>query len=156
MIRRPPRSTLFPYTTLFRSPLRCSKRFAHDLSARKPCPPEEKLACSSSSPDPSIAATAWVALWGSTPMSTSTPLAPPSSPATTKTRGGHSDFELEQTSVEPPHAADAAGAQAFFEPAPGGAAGGEERTGHVPENHTAADRTFPRDIKQVGGRSATE
>src|SRR2546430_5525762 len=23
MIRRPPRSTLFPYTTLFRSPLRC-------------------------------------------------------------------------------------------------------------------------------------
>src|SRR2546428_7237299 len=25
MIRRPPRSTLFPYTTLFRSPLRCSR-----------------------------------------------------------------------------------------------------------------------------------
>src|SRR3989442_11026349 len=24
MIRRPPRSTLFPYTTLFRSPTRCS------------------------------------------------------------------------------------------------------------------------------------
>src|SRR2546427_912658 len=24
MIRRPPRSTLFPYTTLFRSPLNCS------------------------------------------------------------------------------------------------------------------------------------
>src|SRR5207248_6670137 len=24
MIRRPPRSTLFPYTTLFRSPIRCS------------------------------------------------------------------------------------------------------------------------------------
>src|SRR3712207_7115502 len=24
MIRRPPRSTLFPYTTLFRSPLHCS------------------------------------------------------------------------------------------------------------------------------------
>src|SRR3712207_7363523 len=24
MIRRPPRSTLFPYTTLFRSPVRCS------------------------------------------------------------------------------------------------------------------------------------
>src|SRR2546430_14169620 len=24
MIRRPPRSTLFPYTTLFRSPLRCA------------------------------------------------------------------------------------------------------------------------------------
>src|SRR5476651_2829703 len=26
MIRRPPRSTLFPYTTLFRSPLKASKR----------------------------------------------------------------------------------------------------------------------------------
>src|SRR5436853_3806249 len=26
MIRRPPRSTLFPYTTLFRSPLLCSTR----------------------------------------------------------------------------------------------------------------------------------
>src|SRR5256886_11431797 len=26
MIRRPPRSTLFPYTTLFRSPLRCLQR----------------------------------------------------------------------------------------------------------------------------------
>src|SRR5260370_27415077 len=25
MIRRPPRSTLFPYTTLFRSPLNCSR-----------------------------------------------------------------------------------------------------------------------------------
>src|SRR2546430_10304859 len=28
MIRRPPRSTLFPYTTLFRSPPRCPR--AHD------------------------------------------------------------------------------------------------------------------------------
>src|SRR5256885_13664767 len=26
MIRRPPRSTLFPYTTLFRSPLACNRR----------------------------------------------------------------------------------------------------------------------------------
>src|SRR5437016_8510096 len=26
MIRRPPRSTLFPYTTLFRSPNRCARR----------------------------------------------------------------------------------------------------------------------------------
>src|SRR2546422_7202588 len=34
MIRRPPRSTLFPYTTLFRSDVRCSEllqSFAHDL-----------------------------------------------------------------------------------------------------------------------------
>src|SRR5688572_32631369 len=27
MIRRPPRSTLFPYTTLFRSPARCTARW---------------------------------------------------------------------------------------------------------------------------------
>src|SRR5436189_1426783 len=31
MIRRPPRSTLFPYTTLFRSP-------SHSPSPRRPCP----------------------------------------------------------------------------------------------------------------------
>src|SRR2546430_10470363 len=31
MIRRPPRSTLFPYTTLFRSPI--ASRFIHNLSA---------------------------------------------------------------------------------------------------------------------------
>src|SRR3712207_8401527 len=30
MIRRPPRSTLFPYTTLFRSPLRVPRRDAPD------------------------------------------------------------------------------------------------------------------------------
>src|SRR3989442_4585563 len=36
MIRRPPRSTLFPYTTLFRSPL----IFAHQLGP----PPEHRLA----------------------------------------------------------------------------------------------------------------
>src|SRR2546430_12689503 len=29
MIRRPPRSTLFPYTTLFRSEIRCSHRSGH-------------------------------------------------------------------------------------------------------------------------------
>src|SRR2546430_8220141 len=37
MIRRPPRSTLFPYTTLFRSPLRAAGELAprvHDLRAR--------------------------------------------------------------------------------------------------------------------------
>src|SRR2546426_8561833 len=29
MIRRPPRSTLFPYTTLFRSPGGCQRAFRH-------------------------------------------------------------------------------------------------------------------------------
>src|SRR2546426_2035771 len=33
MIRRPPRSTLFPYTTLFRSPTRGRE---HDRSSRRP------------------------------------------------------------------------------------------------------------------------
>src|SRR2546426_7052930 len=38
MIRRPPRSTLFPYTTLFRSPVR--ERDEHDVVAalREGCP----------------------------------------------------------------------------------------------------------------------
>src|SRR2546422_4052457 len=39
MIRRPPRSTLFPYTTLFRSPVRDpdlgGRRQAHPVSRRK-------------------------------------------------------------------------------------------------------------------------
>src|SRR3712207_9574554 len=42
MIRRPPRSTLFPYTTLFRSPLRCR---AHRLLAR-PAEPRRGVPCS--------------------------------------------------------------------------------------------------------------
>src|SRR5947208_13362846 len=33
MIRRPPRSTLFPYTTLFRSAANCSRRRARGCSA---------------------------------------------------------------------------------------------------------------------------
>src|SRR2546429_6687828 len=35
MIRRPPRSTLFPYTTLFRSQLRCTRRSTRRLSQSK-------------------------------------------------------------------------------------------------------------------------
>src|SRR5260370_25793589 len=38
MIRRPPRSTLFPYTTLFRSCcLSSALAFPSDLGARRPC-----------------------------------------------------------------------------------------------------------------------
>src|SRR3712207_8073047 len=33
MIRRPPRSTLFPYTTLFRSPLGSAERLKHLIGA---------------------------------------------------------------------------------------------------------------------------
>src|SRR2546427_2635718 len=36
MIRRPPRSTLFPYTTLFRSPVRISEKVAE--KAERPAP----------------------------------------------------------------------------------------------------------------------
>src|SRR5258705_303293 len=34
MIRRPPRSTLFPYTTLFRSGYGAGYQYAHDLEAK--------------------------------------------------------------------------------------------------------------------------
>src|SRR3712207_8896564 len=36
MIRRPPRSTLFPYTTLFRSRQRVGERRARDVRAQDP------------------------------------------------------------------------------------------------------------------------
>src|SRR3989449_11513524 len=36
MIRRPPRSTLFPYTTLFRSDRAASKDLRHDLCLANP------------------------------------------------------------------------------------------------------------------------
>src|SRR5687768_18138509 len=35
MIRRPPRSTLFPYTTLFRSSAKCQTRFLRVLEERR-------------------------------------------------------------------------------------------------------------------------
>src|SRR3712207_8760040 len=38
MIRRPPRSTLFPYTTLFRSPLRVLTRNRHHPRRGAHCP----------------------------------------------------------------------------------------------------------------------
>src|SRR3989304_5223621 len=41
MIRRPPRSTLFPYTTLFRSPARC--RSAHRAFDQDPRGPAQAL-----------------------------------------------------------------------------------------------------------------
>src|SRR3712207_7695016 len=37
MIRRPPRSTLFPYTTLFRSCAPCAEGFAQPLPGRNSC-----------------------------------------------------------------------------------------------------------------------
>src|SRR2546430_7822098 len=45
MIRRPPRSTLFPYTTLFRSPAGCFR-----LLRRRAQPPSR---CTGESPSPS-------------------------------------------------------------------------------------------------------
>src|SRR5688572_32053650 len=41
MIPRPPRSTLFPYTTLFRSPPLEPRRCHSESSSWKPCAPEE-------------------------------------------------------------------------------------------------------------------
>src|SRR2546429_6703731 len=37
MIRRPPRSTLFPYTTLFRSCLSCAVERRVNVHCRRPC-----------------------------------------------------------------------------------------------------------------------
>src|SRR2546421_4142912 len=42
MIRRPPRSTLFPYTTLFRSPRSCSSA---NLSSAYPTPNQAGRTC---------------------------------------------------------------------------------------------------------------
>src|SRR3712207_7100403 len=39
MIRRPPRSTLFPYTTLFRSPSRRPRRVRRAVAVRALCAP---------------------------------------------------------------------------------------------------------------------
>src|SRR5687768_18157887 len=39
MIRRPPRSTLFPYTTLFRSSCRCRRRRRSTAAHRRAAPP---------------------------------------------------------------------------------------------------------------------
>src|SRR2546422_9460198 len=43
MIRRPPRSTLFPYTTLFRSRLACEAGVAPELRARDAADGETEL-----------------------------------------------------------------------------------------------------------------
>src|SRR5688572_32392340 len=52
MIRRPPRSTLFPYTTLFRSCVSCSKSLkvnsSLEVSAEKPTPPIRKMQAAAS------------------------------------------------------------------------------------------------------------
>src|SRR2546426_2101100 len=42
MIRRPPRSTLFPYTTLFRSASDRSEPFRHRLTTRRPPAPRPR------------------------------------------------------------------------------------------------------------------
>src|SRR5438132_10425333 len=43
MLRRPPRSTLFPYTTLFRSAGRCRNTSCRAETATRPsCPPDRK------------------------------------------------------------------------------------------------------------------
>src|SRR5256885_2509327 len=44
MIRRPPRSTLFPYTTLFRSPAAASRLRSGTTAARQSAPPRQSHA----------------------------------------------------------------------------------------------------------------
>src|SRR2546426_9255919 len=43
MIRRPPRSTLFPYTTLFRSPVKCIDQMPIPIAAAPPVNQAERL-----------------------------------------------------------------------------------------------------------------
>src|SRR6266508_6406495 len=51
MIRRPPRSTLFPYTTLFRSPVRARRTYREGSPAAAPRGPRGRaLRCPSPSP----------------------------------------------------------------------------------------------------------
>src|SRR3712207_8215224 len=49
MIRRPPRSTLFPYTTLFRSPVQHRARPVSDVRRLRPRAVARRLPCSYSS-----------------------------------------------------------------------------------------------------------
>src|SRR2546421_7507164 len=42
MIRRPPRSTLFPYTTLFRSPLGLRLKHSQSISSNYPPPSSQR------------------------------------------------------------------------------------------------------------------
>src|SRR5688572_31275255 len=51
MLRRPPRSTLFPYTTLFRSARAPSRRRKRSPSSPPTAPPECRNAASFSPPD---------------------------------------------------------------------------------------------------------
>src|SRR3989442_6275365 len=53
MIRRPPRSTLFPYTTLFRSLCRCrGVHYSRDLGYEIPCTTREgRATCRSETAD---------------------------------------------------------------------------------------------------------
>src|SRR3712207_8682226 len=56
MIRRPPRSTLFPYTTLFRSPTPTGPSFS-TMSSRKPViPPSSEAAAARNDMDSTVTA----------------------------------------------------------------------------------------------------
>src|SRR5688572_31097331 len=53
MLRRPPRSTLFPYTTLFRSCTTCRTRCSKRSSVRVEVPfPREQISRAERTPDP--------------------------------------------------------------------------------------------------------
>src|SRR2546426_5162764 len=54
MIRRPPRSTLFPYTTLFRSRFLCREYVSNVCILRQTCGMDSRISC------PAVAAVRWL------------------------------------------------------------------------------------------------
>jgi len=99
MIRRPPRSTLFPYTTLFRSEAsakgkkpgktKAAQQEEETLKAKKtPTPSDEDRAASETSPPPRAVA-------APTPMAT-----PQSKPAGTVARGERAQVVIEKSGIE--------------------------------------------------------
>src|SRR2546430_4633256 len=52
MIRRPPRSTLFPYTTLFRSRFPASRRSPNKIFQTQSAPVRTRAVCRAPSPTP--------------------------------------------------------------------------------------------------------
>jgi hypothetical protein len=96
---------------------RSGKRFAHRSRARSPFRVAGKVSCPTNSPCSSITATTFVALWGSTPMSTSTLVASlVFGPSPSWRTEDNPTWGKIHASVESPRSPDAGGSQAYNKP----------------------------------------